>query len=127
MKNEINLIMSQKQTFIRKVLQESDLPEAWLARKISVSPQKLSYMLHKSKTIDADLYDRIIQVLSPYIQQTENETVEDLLKTTIIRISKLEKRIHELEEENEFLREKNRGLSVGVASFNTASPKKMKG
>jgi hypothetical protein len=70
MKNEINLIMSQKQTFIRKVLQESDLPEAWLARKISVSPQKLSYMLHKSKTIDADLYDRIIQVLSPYIQQT---------------------------------------------------------
>lgn len=58
-------IMSKRQDEIRKILLDNDLSQAWLARRLNMSAQNLSYHLNESPELDADLYKAMKEKLTP--------------------------------------------------------------
>lgn len=53
----------RRQEEIVDFLTKNDITEAWLARKLSFSPQKLHGKLHKNKELDLETYQKIREIL----------------------------------------------------------------
>lgn len=75
--------MSKRQAEIRDLLEQTDITQAWLARKLGITPQKVNYHLAEAAELDYDLYNEMKKVLVPLTGHGE--------RLTYIPISEAEK------------------------------------
>jgi len=69
---------------VKRILFENDKTKTWLANRLGISKEDLSYQLNRSKNYSADLHNRIINILKKegFITNT-TEKCEFLIKQTL--------------------------------------------